>query len=97
MANIEFSLTTSAGTTTYTSPEYSDAKMQRFIDWAWSQYEQLDENGDVLPDNNANRAAAVRDCFAAILGGIKGNVVRHEKAAAEIAARGGVADMEPDA
>ena len=96
MANLEFSVTTSAGTVTFTSPEYTDAKMQRFLDWAWVQYEQLDENGDPLPDNNANRAAAVQDCFAAVLNGLKGNVLRHEEGAAVQTARDGVVDFEPD-
>ena len=96
MANLSFSATNSLGTTTYTSQDYSDATMTRFTDWCWLQYPQYVTPGDpgsgLKPKNNANVAAAVRDCFAGVVLGLKANVLNAEKIVARAAAEGNVTD-----
>lgn len=95
MANIEITFTNSAGATTFTSPEYTDVKFDRLIDYAWAAYPQVDENGDPLPDTNANLAEALKAMAAGTIQGYKANVVNHENVALKAAANAD--DMEPDA
>jgi len=98
MANLTFSATATAGTITHTSATYTDATMTRFTDWCWYAYPQYVVDGDpssgVKTKNNANVAAAVRDAFAALVEGLKANVIRYEKSEAAQAAQTGVPDFE---
>jgi hypothetical protein len=93
-AEISWSVETSAGTVTQTSPTLSDPQMDRFINWVLYAYPQVDGNGDPLPVTNAVKAAAVRDWMTAQWHGTKTNVLRWEKQEAAQAARDGVADLE---
>lgn len=94
MANLTFTATATAGTITHTSATYSDATMTRFTDWCWYAYPQLNPDGTPKTKNNANVAAAVRAAFAALVNGLKANVIRHEKSEAAQAAQTGVPDFE---
>ena len=92
-AQFELKFTLGGNTISQLSPSYSDANGTRFSDWLWSAYPQVDENGDPLPDTNANRAQAFRDFASAIFEATKANVLRHEKQAAKEAAEAGVPDI----
>ena len=94
-AQFELKFTLGANTVSQLSNSYSDANGQRFSDYLWGAYPQLDENGDPLPDTNANRAQAFRDFADAIFEATKQNVLRHEKQAAKAAAEAGVGDIDP--
>lgn len=74
--NIEFTL--GAQTTNHPSLTYSDANGQRFSDYIWANYPQLDVDGNPLPDTPANRNAAFQDWADAIYAGTKANVLRWE-------------------
>jgi hypothetical protein len=74
--NIEFTL--GAQTVDHASQTYSDANGQRFSDYIWASYPQLDVDGNPLPDTPANRAQAFRDWADAIYAGTKANVLRWE-------------------
>ena len=95
VAQFQLSFTLGANTVDQLSASYSDANGQRFSDWLWAAYPQVDVDGNPLPDNNANRAQAFRDFADAMFEGIKQNVLRHEKQAAKAAAEAGVGDIDP--
>jgi len=94
MANISISVTTSAGTVTYDSPNLSDAAMDRLINFCLYAYPQEDEDGNPLPVTNAVKAAAIRDWGAGIFNGTKDNVLNFERNEAAQAAREAVAGIE---
>lgn len=94
-AQFSLSFTLGAQTVTQDSASYSDANGQRFSDFLWAAYPQVDGNGDPLPDTPANRAQAFRDWADAIFESTKQNVLRFEKQAAKEAAEAGVGDIEP--
>jgi hypothetical protein len=78
MANFALSYTADAGTTSHDSKIYSEVNGQRFIDWIWVAYPQLDENGDPLPRTQANEVQAYRDFADGMFAGVKANVLRAE-------------------
>jgi len=94
MADIKWTVTTSAGVVENSSPTLSDANMTRFIDWAWYAYPQFQADGTTpKPRNLANEAAAVREWMEAQWQGTKANVIRWEENEAAQAARDAIADL----
>lgn len=94
-SQFDLTFTLGANSVTQSSASYSDANGQRFSDWIWAAYPQVDENGDPLPDTQANRAQSFRDFADAMFGGIKANVLRYERQQAAAAASSGVGDIDP--
>lgn len=82
MAQLSWSIQTSAGTTTFNGPTISDANMDRFLDWVWDAYPQYvdpDATPKVLKTkNNANLAAAYRDWAQGQWRGLVDQVKRFE-------------------
>ena len=78
MVNFTLSYIADAGTVSQDSKIYSEANGQRFLDWIWVAYPQLDENGDPLPRTQANEVAAYKDFADGMFAGVKANVLRAE-------------------
>lgn len=93
MAKLTWQITTSVGTVTQDGPDLSDAQMQRFLDWLWYAYPQLDVDGNPLNRTNANQAQAFRDWADTAYQGTKANVLRWEKQEAAQAAAEAVTDI----
>lgn len=93
MAKLTWTIDHNAATLSEDSPTVSDVQMDRFIDWLWYAYPQLDENGDVLPRTLANEAQAFRDWANIQWLGTKANVIRWERSEAAQAASDAVQDL----
>lgn len=91
MANLTFSLETTAGTVSPTSPEFDQ---NRYLDWLWEQYAPTDAEGNKLTRTTANEAQAHRNHAAALWRGIKAAVLQYERNVAAEQARAGVTDIE---
>ena len=78
MAHFTLIYTSDGGAVTQDSKVYSEANGQRFIDWIWVAYPQLDVNGDPLPRTQANEVKAYRDFADGFYAGTKANVLRYE-------------------
>ena len=96
MAKLSWTIEAASGTVTEDSPTLSDANMDRFLDWIWYAYPQMDEADPPapLPRNPANEAQAFRDWANAQWQGTKANVLRWEKTEAAQSASDGVPDIE---
>lgn len=94
MANLTWGVTTSAGSVSQDSPTISDANMDRFVNYCWENYTQLDGNGDPLPRTTANEVSAVRDWMRQQWRAVKDEVVTWERKRAAVQARNAVGDLE---
>ncbi len=92
MANLFFGVVTNAGTVTHDTPTISTADIDRFADYVWAHYPQLNPDGTPKPKTNANLADAFRNWAEALWSGTQANILRHEKVAAAKAASDGVGD-----
>lgn len=93
MSQLSIEIQASAGTVERIKTFGAETE-QRFIDWVWYAYPQVDENGDPLPDNAANRAAAFREWADGIVAGTWSNVKRWEMQEAAQQASDAVTDLE---
>lgn len=93
MAKLTWTITTTAGTVARDGPEISEANMQRFRDWLWLKFPQLDEEGNPLARTPANEAQAFRDWADVQWQVTKRNVLDHERQVAAQAAQDGVEDI----
>ena len=92
MAHFELSYITDAGTITHSSKIYSEANGQRFVDWIWIAFPQLDINNQPLPRTQANEVQAFRDYADDFYGDTKTDVLDSEK---QIAAQEAVDNVPP--
>ncbi len=91
MANLFFGVVTSAGTVVHDTPELSNADADRFADYVWSAYPQIENDGTTpKPRNNANLANAFRAWASALWAGTQANILRYERTEAERVARDGI-------
>jgi hypothetical protein len=100
MVNFTLEYTTDAGTISHDSKIYSEANGQRFVDWIWVAYPQIDysdpENPVPKPRTPANEADAFRDWATAQWQGTKANVLRWERLEAAQEAAGDVPPIDPE-
>ena len=97
MAKLIWAIESAAGTVAKDGPVISDTNMDRFIDWIWYAYPQIDnsdpDNPVPKPRTPANEAQAFRDWADSQWLGTKANVIRWEKLEAAQAASDGVPDL----
>ena len=93
-ADLEWTVNSSAGSVTFTSPTVNDTQMDRFLDFLWANYAPVDANGDTLPRTNANQATAFRTWAEANWQNTKRSVVDYERSSAADTARDAVGDIE---
>ena len=97
MAKLTWTIETIDGTVAQDGPTLAEDHMERFIDWLWIHYPQVDIDGEGVetpkPRNTANESQAFRDWADVQYEGTKANVLRHEKDVAAKAGRDGVADI----
>ena len=96
-AHFELSYTTDAGTITQSSKTYSEVNGQRFVDWIWVAFPQLDMNNIPLPRTQANEVAAYRDFADDFYGEVLQKVLAHERQVAAQDAVDNVPPLEPEA
>ncbi len=94
MAKLTWTITVTAGVIAQDGPEISEANMQRFRDWLWVKFPQLDAEGNPLARTAAREAQAFRDWADVQWAVTKANVLAHEKHVAEQAARDAVPEIE---
>ena len=95
MVNFTLSYIADAGTVSQDSKIYSEANGQRFLDWIWVAYPQLDENGDPVDRDQASEVQAFRDFADGFYAGTKANVLREEDRALKDAATPPPLEPEP--
>ena len=99
MVNFDLSYTSDAGTVTQDSKVYSEANGQRFLDWIWVAYPQIDytdpDNPVPKPRTQANEVQAFRDFADGFYAGTKANVLRYEDGVLKAAAT--PPPLEPEA
>ena len=90
MVNFTLSYIADAGTVTQDSKIYSEENGQRFLDWIWVAYPQIDNsdpnNPVPKPRTQANEVQAFRDFADGFYSGTKANVLRVEDKALKDAA-----------
>jgi hypothetical protein len=98
--NFDLSYTTDAGTITQPSKIYSEINGQRFVDYIWIAYPQIDytdpENPVPKPRTQQNEAQAYRDFADAMFAGVKANVLRQEDKILKEAATPPPLEPEPE-
>ena len=96
-ASFELTYTTDAGAITQPSKTYSEANGQRFVDWIWAAFPQLDMNNNPLPRTQQNEVQAYRDFADKFYADTKAAVLSYERQEAAQDAADNVPPLEPEA
>ena len=92
MAHFTLTYTTDAGVIDQDSKIYSEANGDRFVDWIWAAFPQLDINNNPLPRTQQNEVQAYRDFADQFYADTKTKVLDHEK---QVAAQDAVDNVPP--
>ena len=93
MPELNMNFVATAGTVSATKT-FNASIEQRYLDWLWYAYPQLEADGETpKPRTPANEAQAWRDWFNKTITGTWNNVKRWEQREAAQAASDAIADM----
>jgi hypothetical protein len=90
VAKLSFDIQSNIGNLTVDGPTLTDAQMQRFLDYIWTAYPQLNADGSPKTKNAANLANSYRAWANGIWQGTVNNVLSFEQQNAAVTASAAV-------
>jgi hypothetical protein len=94
MSKITWTVETPDGTVSLEKEVIDEVKFAYFLDWTWSRFIQVDENGDPAPRTPANQGKAVKAWAGQEWNNLKATVLKDRKQQAAIAAKDAVGGIE---